>query len=85
LAKLFRGLLADRTTVEKGEALLGTPFDPIAPKLSPSKSEVADIELRIQPLRFSLVTFKSVWTDEIFYPVVLPDGTVIEPQEEERA
>jgi hypothetical protein len=78
-------LVADRKTVEKGEALHGTPFETIAPKLSPSKSEVADIELRIQPLRFWLVTFKKAGTDELFSAVVLPDGTVIEPQEEERA
>jgi len=42
--------------------------------------EVADIEFRIEPLRFWLVTFKK--TDEIFYAVLLPDGTIVEPQEE---
>jgi hypothetical protein len=58
---------------------MAPPFDPIAPKLSPSKSEVADIELRIQPLRFWLVTFKKAGTDELFSAVVLPDGTIVEP------
>ena len=46
--------------------------------------KVADIELRIEPLRFWLVTFKKAGTDEEFYVVVLPDGTIVEPQDEER-
>jgi hypothetical protein len=46
--------------------------------------EVADIELRTNPLRFWLVTLKKAGTDEAFYAVVLPDGTVVEPQDEER-
>jgi hypothetical protein len=46
--------------------------------------DVADVELRIEPIRFWLVTFKKAGTDDAFYTVVLPDGTVIEPQEEER-
>jgi hypothetical protein len=46
--------------------------------------EVADIESRNNPLRFWLVTFKKPGTDETFYAVVLPDGTIVEPQDEER-
>jgi hypothetical protein len=46
--------------------------------------EVADIEFRSDPLRFWLVTFKKAGTDESFYAVVLPDGTIVEPQEEKR-
>jgi hypothetical protein len=46
--------------------------------------EVADVEFRIEPLRFWLVTLKKVGTDEAFYAVVLPDGTVVEPQDEKR-
>jgi len=45
--------------------------------------EIADVELRIEPIRFSLVTFKSAWTDEVFYAVMLPDGTIVEPEGEE--
>jgi hypothetical protein len=45
--------------------------------------EIADVELRNEPIRFWLVTFKSVWADEVFYAVVLPDGTIVEPQDEE--
>jgi hypothetical protein len=36
--------------------------------------EVSDVELRIEPIRFWLVTFKSVATDEVSYAAVLPDG-----------
>ena len=46
--------------------------------------EVADIEFRIEPLRFWLVTFQKRGTDEVFYAAVLPDGTIIEPREEEK-
>jgi hypothetical protein len=46
--------------------------------------EVADVEFRIDPLRFWLVTFKKAGTDESFYAVVLPDGTIVEPEEERR-
>ena len=45
--------------------------------------EIADVELRNEPIRFWLVTFKSTWTNEVFYAVVLPDGTIVEPEEEE--
>ena len=46
--------------------------------------EVADVELRIKPLRFWLVTFKKPGTDEAFYAAVLPDGTIVEAEERER-
>ena len=39
--------------------------------------EVADIEFRIDPLRFWLITFKKAGTDEVFYAVMLPDGTIV--------
>jgi len=45
--------------------------------------EIADVEPRIKPIRFWLVTFKSTWTNEVFYAVVLPDGTIVEPEDEE--
>jgi hypothetical protein len=45
--------------------------------------EIADIEFRIEPLRFWLVRFKSVWTEEVFYAVLLPDATIVKPQGEE--
>jgi len=44
--------------------------------------EVADVENRVHPLRYWLVMFKKPATDELFYAVVLPDGTIIEPQDE---
>ena len=44
--------------------------------------EFADIQTRIEPIRFWLVTFKKTGTGEVFYAVVLPDGTIVEPQEE---
>ena len=44
--------------------------------------EVADIEFRIEPIRFWLVTLRKPGTDEAFYAVVLPDGTIVEPHEE---
>jgi len=43
-----------------------------------------DVEIRINPLRFWLVTFKKAGTNEVFYAVVLPDGTIVEPQEKEK-
>src|SRR5215470_4246519 len=46
--------------------------------------EFVDIETRIEPVRFWLVTFKKTGTDEVFYAVVLPDGTIVEPQDEKR-
>jgi hypothetical protein len=44
--------------------------------------DVADVEIRIDPLRSWLVTFKKPGTDEEFYAAVLPDGTIAEPQDE---
>jgi hypothetical protein len=44
--------------------------------------EVTDIEFRIDPLRFWLVMFKKVGTDEAFYSMVLPDRTIVEPEDE---
>ena len=44
--------------------------------------EIEDIDLRIEPLRFWLITFKKPETDEEFYAVVLPDGAIVEPHEE---
>src|SRR5262249_33020941 len=41
--------------------------------------EVADVESRMNPIRFWLVTLKNAVTDETFYAVVLPDGTMVEP------
>jgi hypothetical protein len=46
--------------------------------------EFADIQTRIEPIRFWLVTFKKTGTGEVFYAVVLPDGTIVEPQDETR-
>jgi hypothetical protein len=46
--------------------------------------EVEDVEIRIDPLRFWLITFNKAETDEEFYAVVLPDGKIVEPEEEER-
>ena len=37
---------------------------------------------KIDPLRFWLVAFKKADTDETFYAVVLPDATVVEPEDE---
>ena len=45
---------------------------------------VTDIEFRIDPLRFWLVTFRKTAAEEEFYAVVLPDGTIVEPQDEEK-
>jgi hypothetical protein len=44
--------------------------------------EVVDIELRIEPLRFCLDTFRKAGTDEAFYAAVLLDGTITEPIDE---
>jgi len=41
-----------------------------------------DVEFKIDPLRFWLVAFKKADTDETFYAVVLPDATVVEPEDE---
>jgi len=43
--------------------------------------EFSNLEFRTEPLRFWLVTFKTE-TDEEVYAVVLPDGTIVEPQVE---
>ena len=45
--------------------------------------EIEDVELRTEPIRFWLITFKKPETGEEFYAVVLPDGTIVEPQDEE--
>ena len=45
--------------------------------------EAANIEFRINPLRYWLVTFKDPGTDESFYAAVLPDGTIVEPEDKE--
>ena len=44
--------------------------------------EVAELKFEIQPLRFWLITFKKAGTNEAFYAVELPDGTIVEPQDE---
>ena len=44
--------------------------------------EVVGLKFEIQPLRFWLITFKKAETNEAFYAVELPDGTVVEPQDE---
>ena len=44
--------------------------------------EVVDLEFEITPLSFWLVTFKRAGANEAFYAVALPDGTVVEPQDE---
>jgi len=70
-------------TVSRDEAI-GIASDWAQSFYQDESLEVADIELRFDPLRFWLVTFKKPGTDEAFYAVVLPDGTVVEPQDEER-
>ena len=44
--------------------------------------EVGGLKFEIQPLRFWLITFKKAGTNEAFYAVELPDGTIVEPQDE---
>ena len=67
------------------DAVIGIASDWAQSFYQDESLEVADIELRTDPLRFWLVTFKKkAGTDEAFYTVVLPDGTVVEPQDEER-
>jgi len=44
--------------------------------------EVAELKFEIQPLRFWLITFKKAGTNEAFYAVELPDGTIVAPQDE---
>jgi len=44
--------------------------------------EVVGLKFEIQPLRFWLITFKKAGTNEAFYAVELPDGTMVEPQNE---
>jgi len=44
--------------------------------------EVVALKFEIQPLRFWLITFKKAGTNEAFYAVELPDGTMVEPQDE---
>jgi hypothetical protein len=46
--------------------------------------EVADVEIRTESIRFWLIRFKKAETDEVFYATVLPDGTIVEPEDEER-
>ena len=46
--------------------------------------EFARLKFKIEPLRFWLVTFKEPDTGEVFYVVVLPDGTIVEPRDEKR-
>ena len=46
--------------------------------------EPSDIEFRINPIRYWLVTFTQPGTDEAFYAVTLPDGTVVQPREEDK-
>jgi hypothetical protein len=46
--------------------------------------EFAGLKFKIEPLRFWLVTFKKSHTGEAFYVVVLPDGIIVEPQDEKR-
>ena len=45
--------------------------------------EVANVEIRSDPLRFWLVRFEKPGTDEEFYAAV-PDGTIVESEVEER-
>ena len=44
--------------------------------------EVVGLRFEIQPLRFWLIMFKKARTNEVFYAVELPDGTIVEPQDE---
>ena len=44
--------------------------------------EVAGLKFEIQPLRFWLITLRKAGTNEAFYAVELPDGTIVEPQDE---
>jgi hypothetical protein len=46
--------------------------------------EVVGLTFEIQPLRFWLITLKTARTNEVFYAVELPDGTIVEPQDEKR-
>jgi hypothetical protein len=44
--------------------------------------EVVAVRFEVEPLRFWLVTFKKAGINEAFYAVALPDGTIVEPQDE---
>jgi len=44
--------------------------------------EVVGLKFEIQPLRFWLIMFNKAGTNEAFYAVELPDGTIVEPQDE---
>ena len=46
--------------------------------------EFVDLAFKTRPIRFWLVTFEKGGTDETFCAVVLPDGTIVEPIQEER-
>ena len=46
--------------------------------------EFVNLAFKTQPIRFWLVTFKKAGTDETFYAVLLPDGTIVEPIQEEQ-
>ena len=44
--------------------------------------EVVGLKFEIQPLRFWLIMFNKAGTNEAFCAVELPDGTIVEPQDE---
>jgi hypothetical protein len=44
--------------------------------------EVIGVDFKTEPLRFWLVTFRKSENDEKFFAVLLPDGQVVEPDEE---
>jgi hypothetical protein len=46
--------------------------------------EFAELAFKTQPIRFWLVTFKKGGTDETFCAVLLPDGTIVEPIQEDQ-
>jgi hypothetical protein len=46
--------------------------------------EFVELAFKTQPIRFWLVTFKKGGTHETFCAVLLPDGTIIEPIQEEQ-
>jgi hypothetical protein len=41
--------------------------------------EVVGLRFETDPLHFWPVTFKKLGTNEVFYAVALPDGTIVEP------
>lgn len=73
----------DVEAIAKQDEVVALASDWVASFYEDQSLEFAEIEFRSEPLPFWLVTFKKAGTDEAFYAVVLPDGTIVEPQNEE--